>query len=210
MRGPIAVVAVTAAAVIAAIVVGLTTAGLHRTGGNMLPTNAFVATVPPGERLCQESEIVPPQSASVELSVGTYGRPGPPLEVSVGDSSTGRRNGGYGDGWVRVPYSGPAAARDEAQAVPRVCVRNAGDRRVALAGKASHPVEAARVGDTPAAGRVALRWRAAKPSTWWDDGAEVARRVTRGKADLGLWTPLVLLGVVWVGAFALVLRSVRP
>ncbi len=205
MRGAIAVVAVTAGAVIAVLAAGLATSGLHSTGGNMLAPQRYVAVVGPGERLCQESEQVPAGSGSLELNVGTYGRPGPALEISVGRTTRGARAGGYRDGWVRVRFGGAASASPARE----VCVRNRGDARLAVAGKPTHPQTAARVAGKPAEGRVTLRWRAAQRATWWADGAEIARRVTRGKADLGPWTPLALLAVVWFGAFALVLRSAR-
>jgi hypothetical protein len=210
MRGAIAVVAVTVGAVIVALAIGLTTSGLHVTGGNMLAPQRYVAVIGPGERLCQDSEGVPADSGSLELNVGTYGRPGPPLELMVGDTTTrGTRAGGYRDGWVRVPFSGRAAGRPGATVVPQVCVRNRGDARLAVAGKVTLPESAANVTGKPTEGRVALRWRAAQPATWWASGATVAERMTRAKGDLGPWTPLVLLALVWAGAFALVLRSAR-
>lgn len=209
MRGAIAVVAVTAGAVIAALIAGLATSGLHTTGDNLQPPQRYVAIVAPGQQLCQRSEAVPAESGSLELSVGTYGRPGPPLEVTLGGGTRGARAGGYGDGWVRVPFKGAAAGRRAAVAVPAVCVRNAGDSRLAIAGKGAFPVTAAKVDGDPSEGRVTLRWRAVRPSTWWADGAAVAQRVTRGKADFGPWTPLVLLALMWIGAFALLLRSAR-
>lgn len=209
MRGAIAVVAVTAGAVIAALATGLATSGLHSTGGNNVPPQRYVAVVGPGERLCQETEIVPPRSGSLELSVGTYGRPGPPLELSFAGAPIGSRAGGYGDGWVRIPFGGVNADRGGSVAVPQVCVHNRGDHRLAVAGKPAFPDAAAGVAGEPSEGRVTLRWRAAQAATWWADAATIAQRVTRVKADLGPWTPLVLLALVWVGAFALVLRSAR-
>lgn len=209
MRGAIAVVAVTAGAVIAVLIAGLATSGLHVTGDNLQPPQRYVAVVAPGEQLCQRTEAVPAESGSLEFSVGTYGRPGPPLEVTLGGGTRGTRAGGYRDGWVRVPFRGAAAGRRAAVGVPAVCVRNAGDSRLAIAGKATFPDSAATVDGGASEGRVTLRWRAVRPSTWWADGAQVAQRVTFAKADLGTWTPLVLLALMWIGAFALLLRSAR-
>jgi hypothetical protein len=209
MRGAIAVVAVTAGAVIAALGAGLATSGLHATGGNGLAPERYVAVVGPGERMCQASEGVPAGSGSLELNVGAYGRPGPPLDVTVGAATRGSRPGGYDDGWVRVPFEGANADRDAARVVPQVCVRNRGDSRLAVAGKPTFPDAAAQVAGEPSEGRVTLRWRAARASTWWADAATIAQRVTRFKADLGPWTPLALLALVAGGSFALVLRSAR-
>jgi hypothetical protein len=209
MRGAIAVVAVTAGAVIAALIVGLATSGRHETGSNQIAPQAYVATVDPGRRLCQSPELVPAGSGSLELNVGTYGRPGPPLEVMVGGNARGNRGGGYHDGWVRVPFAGAAADRRRPEPAPDVCVRNAGRTRIAVAGELAPPGQAARVAGRPAQGLVTLRWRSAHATTWWGDAGTVAERVTFGKADLGPWTPALLLVLVWAGAFALVLRSAR-
>jgi hypothetical protein len=208
MRGAIAVVAVTAGAVTAALVAGLATSGLHSTGGNMLPPQVFTGILDPGEQTCQGPESVPAGTGFAEISVTTYDRPGPPLEFTAGDTS-GRHAGGYRDGWLRVPLRGPAAMSDEAQTVDEVCVRNRGDRRMAIAGKLEPPDVAPLVGGEPSGGRITLRWRGAEETTWWESAGEVARRVARGKSDLGTWTPVVLLVLLWTGAFALVLRSVR-
>jgi hypothetical protein len=209
MRGAIAVVAVTAGAVIAALVLGLSVSSLHVTGGNMLAPQAYTAILDPGESICQGPESVPAETGFAEISVSTYGRPGPPLEVTAGGTTRGSRGGGYRDGWLRIPLRGPAARSAEPQPVEQVCVRNRGGRRVAIAGKLEPPEVAPVVGGEPSGGRITLRWRAAEPATWWDAAGEVARRVARGKSDLGTWTPVVLLALLWTGAFALVLRSVR-
>jgi hypothetical protein len=209
MRGAIAVVAVTAGAVIAAVSAGLLQEGNHATGSNGLAPHAYVTVVGAGQRMCQAGEFVPPGSGFVELNVGTFGRPGPPLRVEVGDASAGAHRGGYRDGWVRVPFSGPAAGAAQPAAAPDVCLRNQGRSRIVLAGEATPPDGAARVAGAPSPGRVTLRWRAARATTWWADAATIAERATFGKADLGPWTPVLLLALVWAGAFALVLRSAR-
>ena len=209
MRGAIAVVAVTAGAVIAALVVGLATSGLHSTGGNVLPPQAFTAILDPDEEICQGPESVPAETGSAEVMVTTYGRSGPPLAVTLGGATRGDHPGGYRDGWLHVPLRGPLAESADVQTAERVCIANRGDNRMAIAGKLEPPDVAPVIGGEPSSGRITLRWRAAEEATWWESAGEVARRVARGKADLGTWTPVVLLVLLWAGAFALVLRSVR-
>jgi hypothetical protein len=207
VRAAIAVVAVALGAVVIALALGLSERGHHVTGGNSLQPSQYVAILGPGKQLCQDGEVMPAGSGSVELVAGTFGRPGPPLGVTVGQTRRGDSPGGYGDGFVRVPFGGPPPLATPANT--RVCVRNRGRTRAAIAGRRSHPGTAATVAGKPADGRITLRWRAAKEASWWADAGAVAARVTRGKADLGPWTPALLLALVWAGALTLVLRSAR-
>jgi hypothetical protein len=95
------------------------------------------AELEPGDTTCQNPVAVAEAFDGVRFQVGTYHRPGPPLEVMVrrrgspGPIASGRLAGGYPDiSKPTVPIR-PAVPKDELVAV---CVRNRGDRRVALYG----------------------------------------------------------------------------
>lgn len=207
MRAAAAVAAAAVAVAVAWIVLGLASDGSSRAGTNSVLPGSYVATVPAGQRACQAGEEVPANAAELEVFAGVFGKPGPPIELTVGGSPAGTRTGGFGDGWIRIPLD--AALRGRSAALPdqRLCVHNRGTRRLALGGLIGDPASAARIAGEPAAGRISLRWTAARQGSWWSQAATIAQRSTFGKADFGPWVPAVLLGVVWAGALAIVLRS---
>ncbi|HEX6026018.1 MAG TPA: hypothetical protein VFZ00_28765 [Solirubrobacter sp.] len=92
-----------------------------------------VATIPlaPGQRACMDRAVVDQHSEQARLLVGTFGRPAVPLELSLsgaGYRATSRVPADYADSqpvFVAVqPPSGPLEVT--------ICVRNAGEQRVAL------------------------------------------------------------------------------
>ncbi len=169
----------------------------HACRGNNLPLpQRYVGVVEPGEQLCQRDETVPPGRPGLEFIAGVYGRPGPPLEVTPAAGRRGTRGAGYRDGWTRVPLEGFRRAARTARR-PAVCVRNAGDSHLAFAGRHVPPTAPRTVAGGPprAASRCAGAGRAVDLV---GAGAEVAQRVTFGKADLGTWTPALVL-LVWSG-----------
>jgi hypothetical protein len=95
------------------------------------------AELRPGNRACEERIEVPEDFSSIELQIGTYRRPGVPLEVSVRERSAagpelgrGSLPGGYPDvsrGRIRV-------GEIDAGSQIAVCVENGGERKVALYG----------------------------------------------------------------------------
>jgi hypothetical protein len=188
MRAARIVVAVAVVGVLIALGVGLARAGARSAGTNSINPVAFVAVVPPGGRACQDGEAVPPDAAALAVDAGSYGRPGPPLRVTIGPGTGGARPGGYPDGWVAVPLSGRLARSDRFAGGVVVCVENRGAARVALAGLPL-PQSVATVNGRP-----------------WSMASTVAGRATVGKADLGKWTPVVALVLLWAGALTLVLR----
>jgi hypothetical protein len=186
-----AVVAVAVTCILIALAMSLTQGGVRTAGTNSVDPRDQVAVVAPHQQLCQDGEAVPPDAGALELNVAASGRPGPPVRVAVGADTSGVRAGGYDDGWLRVPLQGALAdGRNFVEGV-RVCVENQGRSPLALTGKGT---------------TVALRWRRPGRESWFSLAPTIARRATFGKADFGPWTPLVLLGVVWVGSLALVLR----
>lgn len=93
------------------------------------------AVMQPGEEACQGPVPVAADFAAVRFQVGTFMRAGVPLDVSIRQGkrtlASGRLDGRYAD--VSQPVTRLDGEVEEGQRVA-VCIRNAGDRRVALFG----------------------------------------------------------------------------
>src|SRR3954451_15334111 len=117
-------------ALLAGIAIVLSQSGHELTGTNGAKREQFVAVLPGGQRACQPNATVPAGTGRFGLEVGTYGRPGPPLVVSVGRVSA-TLNAGWQEGTIAVRLS-PAVTRP---ATGGLCVRNIGrGTRIAGAG----------------------------------------------------------------------------
>jgi hypothetical protein len=85
----------------------------------------------PGRTACSQNVALDPRGSRARLQVGTFGRPGEPLRLTLDGAayrSASTIRGGYADGSVVV-----ASLRPPAQAtLVRACVENLGTRRVAL------------------------------------------------------------------------------
>jgi hypothetical protein len=112
---------------------------------------AVAAVVAPGERACQRPVDVAADARSVRFKVGTFGTPGPPLEVAVRAAAGPRAAGSVGAGYGDVTWQRARLDRElhEGERV-EVCVRNRGERRAALYGG---PALAARTSSAYVAGR---------------------------------------------------------
>lgn len=87
--------------------------------------------LPGGARACMDGAVLDARSEQARIRVGTFGRPGAPLELTL-------RGAGY-DASARVPAGYPDSAllrigvRPPVGAVEAsICVRNLGSRRIAL------------------------------------------------------------------------------
>lgn len=122
--------------VVALALAGTDSRSLAFTAG-VLP-QAPVVALKPAATMCQGPLPVPTPFAAVELQVGTYGRAGQPLHVTVRDVATGRT---LGDGRLAGGYADVTRQRIDVGSVSRgrriaVCVANTGTQRVALYGSA--------------------------------------------------------------------------
>jgi Predicted membrane protein (DUF2142) len=129
--------AVAVGAVFAAIaVVVLTRNGTRLAGTNGVANNQWVLELRPGEKACQTNLLLPKGSAGARMFVGTFGKPGPPLLVSVATRAgdivrRGSLRGGYADArWQAVPFRRIGSSSSGYT----VCISSRG--RVALAGVA--------------------------------------------------------------------------
>src|SRR4051812_46232255 len=105
-----------------------------------VPAAAAVAPLEPGQAVCQQPVDVAAGAEfdAIRAQIGTYGKPGSALVVTVRNAANrvlarGRQAGGYGDVTVLPTHR---IALDRAVGAPRVgvCLRNVGTRRVALYG----------------------------------------------------------------------------
>jgi Dolichyl-phosphate-mannose-protein mannosyltransferase len=122
-------------AVVAVIV--LSRSATRLAGTNGVANLQWVVELQPGQKACQTTVLLPKDSAGARVFVGTFGRPGPRLVVTVATSSgvivrRGRLTGGYADSrWQVVPFR-PTETSSRGDTL---CISSAGSR-VALAGVA--------------------------------------------------------------------------
>lgn len=96
------------------------------------------AVLKPGDQVCQRPLYASAEAADVRFKVGTYGRPGGPLDVTTRSLpngsvvNTGAVSGGYADNsTLRAPVAGVKEGE-----VISLCLLNRGSRRLALYGGA--------------------------------------------------------------------------
>jgi hypothetical protein len=125
--------------VVAAGLVGLVAVALsdeRRTAFTLgVAPGGVAAVLPPSTEVCQSPVRVAEDFNVVNFQVGTYMRPGEPLEVTVRSAdgvARGRLPGGYGDGLEQRVDVGTVAADQKVS----VCIKNVGNRRMAIYGGA--------------------------------------------------------------------------
>jgi hypothetical protein len=208
-RPQLTLVAVVAAGLLVLIGVGLTdrsdeafTLGVRSAG--------VAAELRPGSRACEERIEVPEDFSSVELQIGTYRRPGPPLEVSVRERTAagpelgrGSLDGGYPDvSRARIGVGDIDAGRQIA-----VCVENGGERRVALYGNAgvAAPFSTLRVRGRRVDNDLTLVFYRSEKRSLVAELPDVFSHASLFKAGwVGAWT-FWLLGLAAIGLVPLVL-----
>ena len=199
-------------AVTIALMAVLSQSTRHSHASNFVPPHAFVADVPAGDRVCQPGERIPAGTGAIRARIGTYGSQGPRLELSISHPG-GRRiaesvlAAGWRQGDVVIPVA-RLGALDEAE----VCLRNAGSRRIAVAGGRTLG-SGALVDGQAAAGGITLAYLEPEARSWFSFAPDVAERVDRlrdappGALTLPLFAALAV--AVIAGAVALVLREER-
>jgi hypothetical protein len=180
----------------------------------------FAVTVPAGEERCQGGELLPAKGASFVVFVGLPdGGGGPALRVRFLDRaggvvSTASTPGGYSDGRLRLPFSGPD--RDEPHGT--ACFRNEGNARLLLAGNLTPIRPETAIGPNSPGSRtttdeVRIDYYQAKKLPIWQLLPDVARRFSYFKpAFLGPWSMwAALAGVLALGITSVLfqLRFVR-
>jgi hypothetical protein len=181
-----------------------------------VPRATLVANVGPGREVCQRPIDVPAGGGfdRVALGVGTYGRSGAPLRLTVRSAAgrtlaTGALPGGYPDA-VRRPVERIRLDRQVTATPISVCVSNGGGRVVALHGA---PDLAARGSTAVRNGRalqkdVSLVFERAPRSI----AAEVPRMLARAALfrfpAMGAWAYVILALVLVVAGPLLIARAI--
>jgi hypothetical protein len=206
---------------VAVLVVGLVlTAVLTRT--SLAFTLGVIRAAPavtlgPGQQACQRPIDVPAGGAfdRVGVSVGTFQRAGSPLALTVQDAGgrvlgRGTLASGYPD-IASVPVHQVALDRTVGDGRVAVCVRNTGERKVALYGNSD---AAARSSSAYTDGRpvkVDLSLEFGRSSRTW--ASELPRMLDRAALFrapwLGPWIYWILVAALLVGAPWLLLRALR-
>jgi hypothetical protein len=153
--------------------------------------------VPAGGRLCMSGVGMTQQAQEMRFRVGSYGKPGPSLVVTIqgrGYSATTRVPGGWPDNLMqRIAVRRPS--RDQ---LALVCIRNAGRTKIALyaasdtaRSRVAVKVDGQRVGPTPG-----LAFYGSHETSIADNASVTAGRVAVFRGFLGhawiVWTLAIL------------------
>ncbi|HEX8052469.1 MAG TPA: hypothetical protein VF517_05710 [Thermoleophilaceae bacterium] len=146
----------------------------RQAGNNGIKPVAFDVVAADRRPACQTGELVPKDAASLEMTIGTFGAPGAPLEATFTKDgrtvTSGRLARGWHEGVVRVPLRPVARTTGGVT----VCIRSASRGRIALAGHE---------------GRFRLAYFRAGRESWFDLAGTVTHRFGLGKAAWeGSWT----------------------
>lgn len=184
--------------------IALTAREPRLSGSNYTPPEAFVTAVQPGQQACQGSELLPGDTAAVRLTIGTYGRPGPPLTLTAtGPAGRTLTRGVLGAGWrqgvVRIPVRRVTSATNDV----RLCVGVAPPPRgsaIALGGNVQ-PGEEIEVGGRSFQGvRVRVDYLRPDRESWYELLPTIVHRFSIAKAGF-------LRNWEWVAALLLVFGS---
>jgi hypothetical protein len=210
--GLAALLAVCAAAAVALVLVAA--ADRRQTAFAFVPRSVFVVgEASPGDQLCQRGLQAPARFDAIDLRLGTGGRPGPPLDVTV------RGEGG------RTLATGTVApgARDNAQAQARIvpavpagtrfdiCFRNDGRREVGFYGGSWYLSPGrAYAGRRRLEGNVRIVFLRDEPRSALSLVPDMFRRAALFRPDpVGAWTFWLLLVLVVAGIPALLALALR-
>ena len=134
------VAAVGVLVIVAFFAVLLTQRDARLSGTNLTANRELVALLEGGQQACQDQELLPGDTAALQLNVGVTGA-GPPLSATVTgpDGATltrGRLAPGWRRGEIRIPVARVASSVEDV----RVCIRNdapaQGGRAIDLGGQA--------------------------------------------------------------------------
>jgi hypothetical protein len=174
----------------------------RRSGSDLTPNGAFVAALGPGQQTCQEGELLPADTSAIRATIGTYGKPGPPLHVTLTGPqgellSAGGLQAGWREGVVRIPIAHVSSATEGV----RVCLRDAGSFPIAMAGAVPDPGYDMEVGSKTIEGRLRYDYMRPGRESWLELLPTIVYRSTLAKAGL-------VRHWAWAGALVLMLLAV--
>lgn len=186
----------------------------RRSGSDRTPNGAFVAALGANREACQEGELLPADTAAVQVTMGTYGRPGPPVGVVFtgphGVLTTGGLPAGWRQGVVRIPVAHVSTPTERV----RVCLRNGGPGGIAIAGTLPDPGLHMIVAGQSIEGRLRFDYMRPGRESWLQLLPTLVYRSTLGKSDLvrhWAWAGALLLMLFAVGlAVRTIVREEAP
>jgi hypothetical protein len=194
---------------VAAVVAQLAHDAPRLAGSNDIEPSSFVVFSEGGQRVCQADETLFEDTASVRMTIGTYGQPTPPLEVRW--TKAGRvvesteLAAGWAEGVVRIPLS---EVPPETVGDTTLCVRPQTKSRLAFGGQSAS--NGAIVGGESQDARVSVLSDLSGSRSLFEMLSTAARRYPAGNAGwLGtwsLWGIFVILAGALVAAGAALLR----
>lgn len=213
-RSPLIVLAICGAILVIALALGAARPKERLAGSNGVPDPEFVAVVKPGQALCQREARLPAGAGSLRMTIGTYGRTGPPLRTSV-QSIDGTRllaDGRLAAGWTQGSVDLPLGATTRKRRSPvRICVSNPSRVRIAVAGTpVGRGALPARVAGKRERGRVRFEYVLARRTSTWSLADRIASRMTFGRGlwgGLAPWLVVILVVLACGGAIRALLSS---
>jgi hypothetical protein len=204
-------VAVGLAGILAILVVLLLHREPHRSGTDKTPDDAFVVVLTGGQQACQGQELLPLDTAAIQLKIATGGQPGPPLSVSLRDArgrvlTQGALASGWRPGVVTVPVEKVRRASSDDEICVRDGARPGGAGRIGVAGDSSDlGYEMTVAGLVRADLRVRVDYLRPGRESWLQMVPVVAHRLTLGKS--GLVRHWIWIGVPLFMLLAIVLAA---
>jgi hypothetical protein len=196
-----AVSALGLAGIVVTFVVLLAHSAPRRSGTDLTPNGAFVAFLHAGQQACQGQELLPADTSAVRMTIGTYGRPGPPVRVAW--SQQGGRPialGELGSGWQQGVVTIPVRHVSQPSDGLRVCLTNGGPQVIALAGTKPDSGYSVDVAGGTIAGRLRFDYLRPGRESWFELLPTLVYRSTIGKAGL-------VRHWAWAGAVVLMLLA---
>jgi hypothetical protein len=180
-------------------------------------SSVALVKVPGGGRACLGNVVLDPGSELATFTVGTYGRPGPALDVTAAGRRYRVARGFADNAHLAVALKPPP------RAVPTTfCIANTGRRAIALYGSdelRTRSRETVTVGGRAVGPDVTLTLERRAPASVLDELGDVIARTTRWRPGVGeplVWAlaVLVLLGVpglaLWGFSASLAEDAVEP
>jgi hypothetical protein len=211
------VVLVVATLVVAgALALDLSGSAARSAGSDHYAPLMFTTPLTAGGSVCQPLDGVPGDAARAEVTVGTYGRPLPPLTLrfltATGHArAEGTPPPGSHEGVVTFPLRHHPGALEAREACLHV---GAAKGPIIVAGEGvPESGSSVRVNGHVHAGRISILYLRGGSENWWQLLPTLAQRFGLGKAAfLGTWLlPLcaAALAGIWVAALRLLSRELR-
>jgi len=201
------------ALILAGLVSVLSQSGYEQTGSDSVKTETFAVVLPAGGTVCQGPDVVAAKTGRVNMVIGSYGKPGPPLRVVLRQSRVGVvAAGGLAPGWKEGAVSIPLAKPLKTIAAPQLCLSNRGASRVALGGvHASTPGSPTRLNGKVVPERLSLIYTEKDKRSGWSRLGDLASRVgdAHGVGGWVFWAAILLSALAAVGTVVVLARTPR-